>query len=274
MGIALSEDHRTLADVVADFSVKHELLGAARALLEAPEEATPEVWGDLADMGWLGLHLPEECGGSGFGIEELVVVVGELGRVVAPGPFVPSVIASAVIASAGDADLRARLLPGFASGELIGAVALSADVSIADGKVTGGADAVLSAGLAASWCCPRVTTSPSSRWARASRVESPPNLDPTRRFGRVRLDAAPATVLPGARRSAGRPGADDPGRRSGRGRGRVREPVRRVRERARAVRPGDRHLPGREAPLLEHVRGVRDRDRGRLGRGARGGERR
>ncbi len=76
MGIALSEDHRTLADVVADFSAKHELLGAARALLEAPTEALPEVWGDLAEMGWLGLHLPEQCGGSGFGIEELVVVVG------------------------------------------------------------------------------------------------------------------------------------------------------------------------------------------------------
>ncbi|MFI5045656.1 MAG: acyl-CoA dehydrogenase [Acidimicrobiia bacterium] len=201
MGIALSEDHRTLAEVVADFSVKHELLSAARALLEAPEGAAPEVWGDLADMGWLGLHLPEESGGSGFGIEELVVVVGELGRVVAPGPFVPTVIASAVIASEGDADLRARLLPRFASGELIGAVALSADLSIADGKVTGGADAVLSAGLAGVLVLPAGDDVAVVEVGPGVTVESPPNLDPTRRFGRVRLDGAPATVLPGARRA-------------------------------------------------------------------------
>ena len=49
-------------------------------------EALPAFWAELADLGWLGLHMPEEHGGSGYGLEELVVVVEELGRAVAPGP--------------------------------------------------------------------------------------------------------------------------------------------------------------------------------------------
>ena len=74
----------------------------ARALLDGADEALPAWWGELASLGWLGLHLPEAHGGSGYGMEELVVVVEELGRAIAPGPFVPTVIASAVIAATGD----------------------------------------------------------------------------------------------------------------------------------------------------------------------------
>ena len=61
----------------------------------------PSWWGELVELGWLGLHVPEAHGGSGYGLEELVVVVEELGRAVAPGPFVPTVIASAVLAAVG-----------------------------------------------------------------------------------------------------------------------------------------------------------------------------
>ncbi len=53
-------------------------------------------------LGWLGLHLPEEHGGSGYGLEELVVVVEELGRAVTPGPFVPTVIVSATLDAVAD----------------------------------------------------------------------------------------------------------------------------------------------------------------------------
>ena len=59
-------------------------------------------------LGWLGLHLPEEHGGSGYGLEELVVVVEELGRAVAPGPFVPTVIASATLDAVADDATKAK----------------------------------------------------------------------------------------------------------------------------------------------------------------------
>ena len=133
MSIAITDDHRALAETASDFLLKRDARGAARALLEADAEPLPEFWADLSKLGWLGLHLPEEHGGSGFGLPELVVVVEELGRAVAPGPFVPTVIASAVIAATAPADVRARLLPGLADGSVHGAVALAGAVELRNG---------------------------------------------------------------------------------------------------------------------------------------------
>src|SRR5690349_17552933 len=116
MSIAITDDHRSLADTAGDFLRKRDARGAARALLEAPTEELPDLWKGAVELGWPGLHLPEAYGGSGFGMEELVVVVEELGRAVAPGPFVPTVIASAVIAAADDQAAKAKLLPGLADG--------------------------------------------------------------------------------------------------------------------------------------------------------------
>ena len=100
MAIAITEDHQALGATVADLADKRQLLEANRSLLEATEENLPAAWDEIAKLGWLGLHVPEAYGGSGFGLEELVVVVEELARKVAPGPFVPTVIASAAIAAA------------------------------------------------------------------------------------------------------------------------------------------------------------------------------
>ncbi len=94
MPIAITEDHRTLGQTASDFLAKHNSRDAARALLEAETEPLPPFWRDLAALGWLGLHLPESLGGSGYGLSELVVVVEELGRALTPGPFVPTVIAT------------------------------------------------------------------------------------------------------------------------------------------------------------------------------------
>ena len=74
--------------------------------------------------------MPEELGGSGFGLAETLVVAEQMGRHLAPGPFVPTVIASAVLAAAGPDDLRKRLLPGLADGSVIGAAALGGEVAV------------------------------------------------------------------------------------------------------------------------------------------------
>src|SRR5437899_6411328 len=102
MAIAITEDHQALASTASEFLQKREARRASRDLLETETEPMPAMWDDIINLGWLGLHVPEEFGGSGYGIEELVVVVEELSKAVAPGPFVPTVIASAVIAAAGN----------------------------------------------------------------------------------------------------------------------------------------------------------------------------
>ena len=101
MSIAITEDHRTLAATATDVLAKHDALGSARALLAGADESLPAFWDDVAALGWLGLHVPEEHGGSGYGIEELAVVVEQLGRTVTPGPFVPTALAITVGVSGG-----------------------------------------------------------------------------------------------------------------------------------------------------------------------------
>src|SRR5215469_13597012 len=148
MPIAITDDHRDLAKTASDFLSKNGARGAARALLEAQTEPLPGFWAGMGNIGWLGLHIPEKYGGSGFGLPELVIVIEELGRAVAPGPFVPTVIASAVISALGAPDLAERLLPGLAVGSLVGAVGLGGDLEVRDGAVYGSAGVVISGQLA------------------------------------------------------------------------------------------------------------------------------
>jgi alkylation response protein AidB-like acyl-CoA dehydrogenase len=198
MSIAISEDHRALADTVSDFLRRKDARAAARALLGAPAEGRPAFWADVAELGWLGLHLPETRGGSGYGIEELLVVVEEMGRAVAPGPFVPTVVASAVIAAVGDDATQAALLPGLASGELVGAVGLGGSFTVSGGRASGDAGVVVGGALAdvlvfvSGDDAVVIETK-----AGGVRTDSPQNIDTTRRAAKVTLDGATATVIPG-----------------------------------------------------------------------------
>jgi 3-oxochol-4-en-24-oyl-CoA dehydrogenase len=200
MSIAITEDHRSLAETVRSFAEKRNLRGTARERLESPDDSLPDFWAELAELGWLGLHLPEEVGGSGYGIEELVIVVEELARAVAPGPYVPTVIASAVIAGAGDDDLRSRVLPGLADGSIVGAVALGGSVTVSDGVASGDAGVVLGAGRASLLLVPvGDDVAVVDAEGEGVEIDTPPSLDPTRRSARVTLGGAPVTVITGAR---------------------------------------------------------------------------
>jgi 3-oxochol-4-en-24-oyl-CoA dehydrogenase len=214
MGIALTDDHRELAEVARAFLTSQKARWAARSLLDSQDENRPGFWQDMVELGWLGLHVDEEHGGSGYGLPELVVVIEELGRAVAPGPFVPTVIASAVIAKDGSADQKSRLLPGLIDGTLTAGIGLDSQVQVKDGSkgyiAEGEAGIVLGAGLAGLLLIAagddvlllergRAGVSVSDTGGAAD------NLDPTRRSGRVRLEnvsIAAEDILPGARESA------------------------------------------------------------------------
>src|SRR5699024_8511230 len=169
-----------------------------RNLLEADEAGRPGFWSEMAALGWLGLHLPEDLGGSGFGLEELAIVVEETGRVLAPGAFVPTVIASAVIDAAGDDDLRSRLLPGLADGSVTAGIGVTADLDVSGSTVSGHAPAVMSAEGAGILLLPAGDDLVIVEAGRGLTLDTPRNLDPSRRSSRVQLDDAPATVLAGA----------------------------------------------------------------------------
>jgi alkylation response protein AidB-like acyl-CoA dehydrogenase len=83
------------------------------------------LWSQIVELGWPALTIPETAGGLGMGAVELAVVVEELGRVLAPGPFLPTVTQfSPVVAEAGSPDQQQRFLGAVAAGELTGTLAL------------------------------------------------------------------------------------------------------------------------------------------------------
>lgn len=148
MSLALTEEHRSLADVARSLLADNGGVAQARATLDADKEVTPAYWSAFKDNGMFGLHLPENVGGQGYGLEELAIVVEELGRVCAPGAFLTTVVTSATIAAAGSAAQQTSLLPSFAEGVSVAGFALHSDLVLAGGKVSGSAKAVTSAELA------------------------------------------------------------------------------------------------------------------------------
>ncbi|MFI1293271.1 acyl-CoA dehydrogenase [Streptomyces sp. NPDC020792] len=137
MGLAITEDHQELAAVVRSFAAGQDVRSGARAALEADTPAVPASWKRIGDLGWLGLHLPEQAGGSGYGVSELAVVVDELGYALTPGPLLATVTASGVLASA-DREALHDLVTRLADGSLIAGLGLAAGlVRGDDGAING-----------------------------------------------------------------------------------------------------------------------------------------
>ncbi|MEU1384475.1 MULTISPECIES: acyl-CoA dehydrogenase [unclassified Nonomuraea] len=187
MAIGLSEEHEALRDSVSGWAERN----IPSELLRSGSDERPPFWPGLAEQGLLGLHLPEESGGSGYGLLEAAVAVEALAEKLAPGPYVPTVLAGAVI----HASKRHDLLQSLADGTLTGAVALSGSLTGSradDGSlvVSGTADPVLAGSLADVLVLP-VTTSEGEEWiavdASAVTVTPVRSLDLTRPVAKVEL---------------------------------------------------------------------------------------
>ncbi|BBX64685.1 acyl-CoA dehydrogenase [Mycobacterium saskatchewanense] len=121
MPIAITPEHQDLADSVRSFVARVAPSEALHAAMETPIDNPPPYWRAAADQGLQGVHLAESVGGQGFGILELAIVLAEFGYGAVPGPFVPSAIASALIAAH---DPESKVLSELASGAAIAAYAL------------------------------------------------------------------------------------------------------------------------------------------------------
>jgi alkylation response protein AidB-like acyl-CoA dehydrogenase len=134
MALAVTEEHQALAGSVRGWAERNAGPGSLRAAVAADDGGAghyaASVHAALAAQGLLGLHLPDSQGGQGFGLAELAVAAAELGRALLPGGYLPTVWASAVLATAG-AD--AKLVTGLADGTRTGAVCLAAGMTAATG---------------------------------------------------------------------------------------------------------------------------------------------
>jgi alkylation response protein AidB-like acyl-CoA dehydrogenase len=126
MPIAVNPEHNDLADSVRSLVARVAPSQVLHEALETPIDNPPPYWKAAAEQGLHGVHLSEAVGGQGFGILELAIVVAEFGYGAVPGPFVPSAIASALIAAH---DPEAKLLNDLASGVAIAAYAIDSGLT-------------------------------------------------------------------------------------------------------------------------------------------------
>jgi alkylation response protein AidB-like acyl-CoA dehydrogenase len=138
MDFGLSQDQqdiqRTARDMLADRAKPDRVREHAEA-----GTTDDKLWAELCELGWPGIAVAEENGGQGLGVIELALLAEELGRVVAPVPFLPTALAATLVEHAGSGEQKGKWLEGLATGETIGAVGVARD-GVAE-LVPGGADA-------------------------------------------------------------------------------------------------------------------------------------
>lgn len=136
--LAITDEHRELAAAAAGQLTRLKTRAAARATLDSEQSHPAEIWAACAQLGWNGLAISEDHGGSGFGLSELAIVLEVQGSHLAPGPFLPTVTASTVIDRFATEPVRAELLPALADGTSVAAVGLSSTVVLGTDLVASG----------------------------------------------------------------------------------------------------------------------------------------
>ena len=124
MDVKLSEEQVQLRDSARKFMEEHCTGEFVRELEKSELGYSPQMWQQMAEMGWLGISLPEDCGGLELGTVDLVILAKELGRNICPSPFLSTVVIGAeAIARAGSEAQRREYLPRIIAGELVTAFA-------------------------------------------------------------------------------------------------------------------------------------------------------
>jgi acyl-CoA dehydrogenase len=211
MNFDFSEDQKTLKDQVRRFLTETCPIEVTRRVLDGDETHAKEVWRGLAELGAMGVAIPEVYGGMGLGPLDLCVVAEEMGRACAPVPFSSSIyLAAEAILRWGSDSQKSTWLPKLANGEAIGTLAVAegpqnpterniratysggklsgAKVPVVDGEAANLAVVVAAGGGALSM----VLVDLGQKGIGRERVET---VDPTRKHARLTFDNAAAEVL-------------------------------------------------------------------------------
>ncbi len=127
MDFGLSEEQELLQETVRGFVDRECPPSRLRELFDAGSGHDPGLWKGMAEMGLLGLGVPEAWGGAGLEVLDLALVAEVLGRGCVPGPFLGHALACQALVLGGSDAQRERWLPALASGGALGSVALAED---------------------------------------------------------------------------------------------------------------------------------------------------
>ncbi len=118
MDFGFSEEQEMLRDATREFLAGECPMTYVRQMMDDERGFSDQQWKKMAELGWTGLIVPEEFGGAGLTMVDMVVVLEEMGKVVMPGPFFASTILGGVALDlAGTVEQKKRYLPALASGE-------------------------------------------------------------------------------------------------------------------------------------------------------------
>ena len=208
MDFDFSPEQYTLRDEARRFLDQQCPTSHVREFVDDPAGWSSGLWKQMAELGWMGLPFPEEVGGLGLGFLDLVLLLGELGRALAPVPFLSSVAqAGQVLLRHGSEAQRKRWLPGIASGEKIATLAVVEaagsydEAGIAtrfdDGRLSGEKRYVLDAPIADLFVVAALDRD-AARWfvvEEGATVTTQRSYDLTRPIGSVAFDGAAADPL-------------------------------------------------------------------------------
>src|SRR3990172_687900 len=120
MDLDFTEEQQMLREMVRGVCAELAPMAVVRAMEDDPTGHPGGFWKQLAELGLLGITIPEAYGGSGQSALECAIVYEEFGRALAPSPhFVSSVLGAGVLLRAGSEEQRRTWLPRVASGEAI-----------------------------------------------------------------------------------------------------------------------------------------------------------
>ncbi len=116
--LGFSEDQATLLDVATSFCSAKSPISKVRRLIEDETGHDPDIWREIVELGWLGIAIPEEYGGAGLQLAEVVPVMEQMGRYLLAGPFLSATLAAQAILAGATEDQKRTLLPKLAEGQI------------------------------------------------------------------------------------------------------------------------------------------------------------
>jgi alkylation response protein AidB-like acyl-CoA dehydrogenase len=124
MNLGLTDDQQFFQETTRKFLEQEAPITTVRALADDPDGFDRGWWARGAELGWASFLVPEDDGGgslSGEGLVDLAIVAEEFGRLVSPGPLVPTNVVADAVARGGTPELRAEVLPGIVAGDTVAA---------------------------------------------------------------------------------------------------------------------------------------------------------
>ena len=158
MNFGFTEEQELLRDQVRRFMQDACPMSQVREVMKSTTGTSPSLWRQAAELGWLGLVIPERFGGVGLKWVDLTVVLEETGRGLSPLPIISQTLAATALLRCGSASQQQKYLAGLADGSRVGTLALydeanwvhpdAVKLSIADGRLKGAKSFVADAAAA------------------------------------------------------------------------------------------------------------------------------